>query len=158
MAVVRLPRRVPRLNDDAGTAVVEFIVVAVGLLVPMAYVALSAAAVQTAAFASTEAVREAGRAFSTAATPEQGTMRAQAAARLAFADHGLELPFGALALSCTEGACLAPGSVVEVDLHWSVALPWLPGSMDRDVPARIPIQATQRVPVDDYRSSQAGAS
>jgi len=155
---MRRLRRAPWATSDDGTAVIEFIVVAVGLLIPMAYVALAAAAVQTAAFASTEAVKEAGRAFSTAATPEQGRLRAQVAARLAFADHGLSLPVGALALSCVDGACLAPGSAVEVDLDWTVRLPWLPASVAGDGPVRIPIEATQRIAIDDYRSSQGEAS
>ena len=150
-----MPRRsrAGRRRGDEGAAVIEFIVIGVGMLVPVVYLALSAAAVESAAFASTQAVREAGRAFSTAATPDQGRARAQAAARLAFADHGLALPAGALRLTCADGPCLAPGSVVDVDLDWSVALPWLPGSVSSDVPARVPIRATQRVPVDDYRSS-----
>ena len=42
-------------------------------------------------------------------------------------------------------------TAVEVVLAWEVALPWLPGSVAADVPARIPVEARQRVPVDDYR-------
>jgi hypothetical protein len=144
-------------GEDRGAALLEFIVIGVGVLLPILYLALSAAAVERASFASAQAVREAGRAFSTASTPEQGRSRAQAAARLAFADHGLSLPPGSLRLACGQGACLAPGSVVAVDLEWSVALPWLPYARAADGPVRIPVQASQRVPVDDYRSSPGGS-
>lgn len=152
-------RRHARLGrvDDSGSAMIEFIVIGVGVIVPLAYLAISAVTVQAAAFASTQAVREAGRAFSSATTPQEGRMRAVAAAQLAFSDHGIELPANALRITCTEGECLAPGSVVDVDLAWSVPLPWLPGSLAADVPARIPIEATHRVPVDDYRSSPGAA-
>ena len=148
----------PTRSAEAGSAVVEFVVVAVALLIPIAYLVPAAAAVQSAAFASTQAVREAGRAFSTAATEVDGRQRALAAARLAFSDHGLVLPPGSLRVTCPEGPCLTPGSVVAVDLAWSVALPWLPGSLDSDVPARVPVTATHRVPVDDLRSSPGTAS
>ncbi len=144
--------------DDRGAAMIEFIVIGVGVIVPLAYLAISAVTVQAAAFASTQAVREAGRAFSTSTTAQEGRARARVAAQLAFADQGIELPANALRITCAEGECLAPGSVVDVELDWSVPLPWLPGSLAADVPARIPIEATHRVPVDDYRSSPGAPS
>lgn len=136
---------------DGGSAAIEFIVLGIGLLVPLVYLASAAAALQAAAFASAQAAREAGRAFSSSATPAQGRRLAEAAARLAFADHGLELPRGALSLACTDGPCLSPGSAVEVVLAWEAPLPWLPGTLAADVPARIPVEARQRVPIDDFR-------
>ena len=66
---------------DRGSAAIEFIVLGVGLLVPLVYLASAAATVQAAAFASAQAAREAGRAFSSSATPAQGRQRAVAAAR-----------------------------------------------------------------------------
>jgi hypothetical protein len=136
---------------DRGSAALEFIVLGIGLLVPLVYLATAAAALQAAAFASAQAAREAGRAFSSSATPAQGHRLAESAARLAFADHGLELPRGAMRIACTDGPCLSPGSAVVVVLGWEVALPWLPAALAEEVPARIPIEARQRVPIDDYR-------
>ena len=114
-------------GGEDGSAVIEFIVVGVGVLVPMVYIVLSVMTVHAAAFASTQAVREAGRAFSTASTPGEGRARALAAARIAFRDQGMSLPAGALRVECADGPCLAPGSAVEVRLDWRVPLPWLPG-------------------------------
>jgi hypothetical protein len=156
--VTASPRRRTRrriATDDRGSAALEFIVIGIGILVPLVYLAMAAATVQAAAFASAQAVREAGRAFTSSSTPSDGRLLAQAAARLAFADHGLELPAGALRISCSGGPCLSPGSMVEVALAWEVPLPWLPGSLDADTPARVPVEATHRVPVDDYRSEVA---
>jgi hypothetical protein len=138
--------------DDRGSAALEFIVIGIGILVPLVYLALAAATVQAAAFASTQAVREAGRAFTSSSTPADGRRLAQAAAQLAFADHGLTLPPGGLRITCTGGPCLSPGSIVEVALAWEVPLPWLPGALADDAPARMPVEATHRVPVDDFRS------
>lgn len=144
--------------SEAGSAVVEFIVIGIGVLVPLVYVVLSAMTVHTAAFASAQAVREAGRAFSTAVTASDGRKRALTAARLAFADHGLDLPDEALRLTC-EGPCLTPGSTVDVALDWRVPLPWLPATLAEASAASVPVSAAHRVPIDDYRSSQdAGPS
>ena len=138
------------MRTDRGSAVLEVIALGILVLVPVAYAVLAVAAVQSAAFASAQAVREAGRAFASAATPRAAAGRAEAAARLALADQGYDLPSGALRLSCLRGACLAPGSIVEVRLTWQVPLPWLPASLG-DQPLAIPIEAAQVVPIDDYR-------
>lgn len=149
-----LSRAQPRRRSgacDRGSAAIEFIVLGVGLLVPLVYLAAAAATVQAAAFASAQAAREAGRAFSSSATPTLGRRLAESAARLAFVDHGLVLPSGAMRIACTDGPCLSPGSAVEVVLAWEVPLPWLPGARASDVPARIPVEARHRVPIDDFR-------
>ncbi len=139
--------------DDRGSAVVEFIVIGVAVLVPMVYVVQCVMVVHSAVLASSQAAREAARAFSTAATTADGRHRAVAAARLAFSDQGMDLPGdGGLRLECANGPCLSPGSDVVVTLDWAVPLPWLPESWFSD--ARIPIVAEQRVPIDDLRSDQ----
>lgn len=143
-------------RDDDGAAVVEFVVVGVALLIPLAYLIAAAASVNSAVFASTQAVREAGRAFTLSHDPAIGLQRAQAAAQAAFADQGMALPGRALTIHCPAGRCLAPGSAVEVAVAWDMPLPWLPDlvASDRLV---IPISAAQRIPVDDYRSSQVAS-
>ncbi len=136
--------------DDRGSAVVEFLVMGIAILVPIAYLVQAVMAVQTADLASASAAREAARAFSTAATAVEGQSRAVAAARLAFADQGLEFPRDGLRLTCVDGPCLAPGSAVVVSVDWMVPLPWLPG--DWGDQAGVPVSALQRTPIDDFRS------
>lgn len=136
------------VGDERGSGVTEFIVVAVLVLIPLAYGVLSIVRVQSASFASTQAVREAGRAFMTADAVVQANVRAQAAARLALADHGFALPDGALQVRCS-GPCLAPGSSATVSLNWVVNLPWFPAGFGEV--AAMPITATHHVPVDAYR-------
>jgi hypothetical protein len=141
--------------SESGSALIEFIALGVGLLVPLAYVALAAAAVQSGVFASTQAVREAGRAFVTSATRAEGIARAGVAARLAFDDHAIDLPDDALRVTCVGGPCLAPGSEVLIDLKWHVPLPWLPAGIAGSAPALVPISAVHRIPVDDFRGLPA---
>lgn len=138
-------------DREAGSAIVEFIIVGVCVLVPLGYLVLAAGAVQSAVFASTHAVREAGRAFVTSATAEQGRQRAMAAAALAFDDHGISLPPAAVEVGCAGGPCLTPGSTVVVIVEWRVPLPWLPGSLSQSAPSLLPVRAEHRIPVDDFR-------
>ena len=146
--------RVLRPADERGSALLEVIVVGVALLVPLAYLGLAAATVQSGAFASSQAVREAARAFATAATPEQGRARAAAAVRLALGDHGFTAPADAVRVSCAGAPCLTPGSAVEVRLDWEVPVPWVP-TIVGDGPASVRLSAEHRVPVDDYRRDAA---
>jgi Flp pilus assembly protein TadG len=80
---------VPEPDREEGTALVEFVGVTLLLLLPLLYLVLSVFSVQRAAFAVTQAAREAGRAYSTAPSSAAGLLRAQYAARLAMADQGV---------------------------------------------------------------------
>lgn len=135
-------------EDDRGTAVVEFIVIAVLLLIPLAYGVTSVMRVHAASQATVQAAREAGRAFITADSAGEGRARADSAVHLAFADHGFDVPHEALSIECPAGPCLAPGSSVVVHLDWRVDLPWVPAGL---ATAQIPIVAEHDVPVDVYR-------
>src|SRR5207302_2756298 len=67
------------LRRDDGSAVVEFVWLAVLLLVPLVYVVMAALSVQRAAFAETAAAREAARAYATAGSDAVGEERAEQA-------------------------------------------------------------------------------
>ena len=72
-----------RAADDRGSAVVEFVILAVVLLVPLIYLVLCLARVQAGSYAVAQAAREAGRAFVTAADDGSAEARSRAAARSA---------------------------------------------------------------------------
>lgn len=139
-------------SAERGSAVIEFIVIGVAVLVPMVYIVQCVMTVHSAVLATTQAAREAARAFSTAATAAEGQRRARAAARLAFTDQGIELPVEALRVRCVDGPCLAPGSAVVVTVDWQAPLPWIPDAWSSD--AAVPVRSSQRVPVDELRSDQ----
>ena len=52
------------MRDDTGAAIPEFIVVAVGIMIPLAYVLIALADVLGARSAAQSAVREASRVYS----------------------------------------------------------------------------------------------
>jgi hypothetical protein len=137
------------IRPDRGSAPIEFVVVVVALLVPLVYLVQALASVAAAQLATVQAVREAARAFSGSATPAIGRRQALAAARLAFADQGVEWPGNLLRVSCPGTACLSPGSAVTVRMEWSAPLPWVPPALSST--ARVPLSAWTQTPVDDYR-------
>lgn len=131
---------------DGGTAVVEFVVLAVLVMVPLAYAAVVVLKVHSATYAAVTAAREAGRAYVTADTTSAASARARSAARIAFADYGLADP--ELSIACIDGSCLAPSSGIEVEVRTQVAIPFSPFGDGRSV---IPVSAVHQARVDTYR-------
>jgi pilus assembly protein CpaF len=77
------------LDDDGGTAVIEFVFVAVAVLVPLIYLIVAIATVQRSSLAVSQAAREAGRAFATSDAAGDAPGRVRAAVRIALSDQGL---------------------------------------------------------------------
>ena len=139
-----------RPRGDGGNAMLEFVYLSVLLMVPLVYVLTTVFQVQRAAFGVTEAARQAGRAYATADTADAGTARAQAAARIALRDQGLELG-EPLQLIASDG--VAPGSEVRVVVRHRVVLPLIGGLFGDVVPPNIPVEASHMAVVDRFKSS-----
>lgn len=137
-----------RLERDDGAAIPEFIVVAVGILIPIGYIVVALAQILGAHAAAAHAVREAGRVFVRDTAVQAGQWRAQQAATIAFADRGLDLPERSLRLEC-HPSCLVPGGMVSVAVDWNMPLPWMPGSLASVV--SVPISAREEFVIDTYR-------
>ena len=143
--------RVGRLHcgGDSGTAVVEFVFLAVLLLVPLSYIVLAVFSVQRAAFAVTAATREAGRAYVTT-TDGDPMARAQGAAALALRDQGLNLPAGGVRVSC-DGDCTSPGTAVHMSLDYTVALPMVPRALGGHPIGAMAVRGRHTEWVDEFR-------
>lgn len=142
-----------RRTTDEGSAMVEFVYLAVLLMVPLVYLLVTVFQVQSAAFGVTEAARQAGRAFATAESAGQGELRATAAATLAMGDQGLALRDDGVSVAAPQG--LAPGASVTVVVRHDVTLPILGGLFGK-VPPTIPVRATHVEVVDRFREAPAG--
>jgi hypothetical protein len=128
-----------RLSTERGSALVEFVFVALVVFVPLVYVVAGFSAVQRGVFASTAAAREAGRAMGTAPDPVTGHARALRAAQLAVEDQHVDatdvrlayVPRGA---SCESGGgyspTLTPGEEFSVCVTVTVRIPLLPEFID----------------------------
>ena len=141
--------------DESGTAIVEFVWLAILLLVPLLYIVLAVFDTQRAAYAASAAARSASRAFVTA--PDQSTAysRAETAARLAVGDQGIDAARVTLTISCRPDPqrCLAPGSVVAAEVRSAADLPLMPTALGGNTP-RIAVAAVHRSPYGTFREAR----
>ena len=128
-----------RLPAERGSAIVEFVFIALVVFLPLVYVVAGFSAVQRGVFASTEAAREAGRALGTAPDPVAGQARAQAAVAIAVEDQSVHATDVVLAYAPVGGGCgaagsyqptLTPGEEFTVCVTATVRIPLLPDFND----------------------------
>jgi hypothetical protein len=139
-----------RLRADDGSAIVEFVYLAILLMIPLAYLLLTVFRVQGATYAVSSATREAGRVFVTSGSGEADA-RATTAASIVMADSGLEIDARHLRIRCSAHPCLTPGANVEIAIGYDVALPFLPRFLDGAVPASIHVVGRHLEVVDRFR-------
>jgi hypothetical protein len=138
------------LRGDDGNAIVEFVYLAVLLMIPLAYLLLTVFRVQGAMYAVSSATREAGRVFVTSGSGDADA-RSTTAASIVMADGGLELDARELSIRCSAHPCLTPGANVEIAIGYDVALPFLPRFLDGAVPASIHVVGRHLEVVDRFR-------
>ena len=128
-----------RLGDEGGSAIVEFVFIALVVFVPLVYLVAGFSAVQRGVFAATEAAREAGRALGTAPDPGTGRARAEAAVAIAVADQSVEATDVVLGYAPVGAGCdgaggyrpsLTPGEEFIVCVRVTVRVPMLPDFID----------------------------
>jgi hypothetical protein len=140
-----------RAAGEGGSAVVEFVFLAVLLMVPLFYLVMMLARLQAGAYAASTAAREAGRAFVTATSEDEAQAQAQAAARIAFEDQGFGRGDAALVLRCDGSPCVRPEGRIEMSTTVVVPLPLVPSFARRVVPLQVPVRASHVAVVDRFR-------
>ena len=140
-------------REESGSAVVEFIVLGVVLLIPLVYLVMFMARIQPG-HRDRRGPRE-GRprlrhrfSPSGAAAPA----RAQAAADLAFDDQGFA-GRGTIAVSCDGSPCLRPEGRISATARVIVPLPLIPAFARQVIPLEVPVSATHVSTVDRFRGS-----
>ena len=134
---------------EQGSAVVEFVFLAVLLMVPLFHLVMVLARLQAGAYAVSGAAREAGRAYTTATVPAKAPARAEAAAGVAFSDQGFD-GLGSVSIACDGDPCLRPDGRVVVTASVTVPLPLVPSVFAGVLPTSIPISATHVATVDRF--------
>jgi hypothetical protein len=145
-----------RREDERASAIIEFVFVAVLVLVPLIYLIVAVAVVQRSRLATTNAARDVGRAIATSATAGQAEVRAQAALRAALHGQGLtpaevELRYVDAGADCRSPATvpsLAPASVFAVCVIRHQPLPAVPTVLSG---RGVTIIGRYLVHVDDFR-------
>jgi Flp pilus assembly protein TadG len=147
-------RRVLPDTDERGTALIEFVWLALLLLIPLVYVVLEVFDAQRTSYAAAAAARSAGRAFATAPDAASAYARAHEAVRLAFADQGVEEPVR-LTIRCRPDPqhCLSPGSVITAEVHTTARLPLMPAVLGSSTP-RIRVESVHSAPYGTFREAR----
>jgi Flp pilus assembly protein TadG len=140
-----------RAVGERGSAIVEFVFLAVVLMVPLLYLVMTLSRLQAGAYAASTAAREAGRAFVTASEPAAAEQRATAAARIAFEDQGFVTSETRLAMSCDGTPCLRPDGRIEMSTTVTVPLPLIPSFARGVLPLEVPVTASHVAVVDRFR-------
>jgi hypothetical protein len=145
-----------RRGADGGSAIVEFVFLAVTFLLPLTYLLAAVALVQRNEVALAAAARNAGRAFATTDQPNEVDERVRTAVRLALTDQGLPedavVRFVAADAPCTAPPVaprLEPGTEFAVCATRSVALPGVPTVL---AGRGIRVVGRYVVHVDDFRT------
>ena len=112
-------------EEEEGSAMVEFVFLAIGLMIPIVYLVLSVAQLQASSFAAIGAADHAAKVFVGAETEGDARARANSAVSTALANMGVPAGNASTSITCSE-ACLEPGSTVTVSVNINVPLPLLP--------------------------------
>ncbi len=137
-----------RRNSDreSGEATVEFIGMAVILIIPVAYFIITIAAIQAAVFASEAAAREAGRIL--ANNPDSATHVSRQVDQI-FTDYPVNGTHN-LEVVCQPQPC-ANAKTVHVQVSTKVQLPLIPNAFQSVLVPSVPISADYVVPVSAVR-------
>lgn len=150
-----------RLDErgDNGSAVVEFVFLAVVLMIPVVYLVLSLGRVQEAAFAAEAVSRDVSRAAvvggvdalqegsSYREAERAGRERAAAALATTLADFHVNPTDATVDLACTADPCFTPGSDVTVAVTIDVELPLIGAVLPQ---AHVTVSSSGSSPVDGY--------
>jgi len=126
-------------DAEQGSAIVEFVFIALVVFLPLVYIVAGFSAVQRGVFAANAAAREAGRAMGTAPDPVTGQAWAGAAVAIAVADQSVEATDVVLAYAPVGAGCedagsytpaLTPGEEFTVCVTVTVRVPLLPEFID----------------------------
>ena len=134
---------------DAGNASLEFIGVAVILMIPLVYGIIALSQLQSAVFGVNGAAQMAARAYANASTDSTGRYAAWRSAYLAGRNHGLYITSDQVSVTCDLANCLTPGASVRVLVRTTahVGVPLFSGNL--------PLHASHVFVMDPYRQAPA---
>lgn len=145
-----------RSADDDGSASLEFITAGLVLLVPIVYLIVALAVVQSATLAVDGAARQATRVYVQSSTPAAGRAAVATAIAVTLDDYGLDADTASVEITChpRAAACLTRRGFVTVSIRTVVPLPLMPPLLDLGLPAGVPVEATATEQVSRFWGSR----
>jgi hypothetical protein len=153
---MRLSKCSTELGADEGSAAVEFITVGLLLLVPIVYLVLALASIQSASFAVEGAARQASRVFVQAESVAGGEAAAARAIAVTLADYGLDAGDAQISISCRPDPadCLTRRGFVTVSVSIVAPLPLFPAVLGTDIPVGVKIDSVSTEQVSRFAGSR----
>ncbi|MCX2746534.1 hypothetical protein OOZ51_01730 [Arthrobacter sp. MI7-26] len=111
---------------ERGSAVVEFTLLSLLLMVPVVYFIVTIGQVQGGSFAVVGAADQAAKVYVTRKEASQGRVAAEQAAALTLADYGHSAQRATVDVACDRDDCLSAGTAVTVTVKLTVPLPMVP--------------------------------
>ncbi|MFF2297392.1 hypothetical protein [Arthrobacter sp. NPDC058127] len=116
----------PGCDSERGSAVVEFVLLSILLMVPVVYFIVTMGQIQGGSFAVVGAADQAAKVFVMQKDTAQGRVAAEQAVLLILADYGHSAEQAALDVACDRSDCGSAGAAVTVTVRLTVPLPMLP--------------------------------
>ncbi|HZK05803.1 MAG TPA: hypothetical protein VFC82_08135 [Actinomycetaceae bacterium] len=138
-----------RLQDEDGSAVIEFLGLAFVLLIPLVYLVIAFFQIQGAAFAAEGAARDAGRLMAAGRDELVGRQAAAMAIEIAFDDAGITAD-PVVSIACGASPCLTGGATIQVIVSTEVPLPLIPLGVVDALGATVPVEGTAVHVVDRF--------
>lgn len=125
----RLAARLGGVHDESGSSIIEFLMLAVLLMIPTVYFLIGVSTVQAATYAGVGAADQAAKIYASGGEISAGERahRAELAARSVLQDYGIEASRASVSRSCPTGGCDAAGDVVAYDVEIRVPVPLVSG-------------------------------
>lgn len=138
-----------RWRAEDGNALVEFVVLAVALLLPALYLVLTLGSVQSAVFAADIIARDTARIHAVEQDPARAQHRSSDHAEMVLEDFGLSAR-DAVEVSCTHDPCATAGGTVTATVRIPVPIPGLGPVLGQKGP--VTVSSGHAVQVDQYRA------
>lgn len=132
------------MNDDCGSAALEFITVGVILLVPLVYLIVALGSIQEHMLGAEAAARHLARVIALAPDAETAAEHGDRVVENIADQYGIERGSLEVSVTCAPrtAACPAPGALVTVVVATRVPLPLVPSVLGLDAAASIPVEGT----------------
>lgn len=115
-----------RCDSERGSAVVEFTLLSLLLMVPIVYFIVTIGQVQGGSFAVVGAADQAAKVYVARKDNSEGRVAAEQAALLTLADYGHSAQQATVNIACDRDDCLSAGTAVTVTVKLKVPLSMVP--------------------------------
>ncbi|WP_261623515.1 hypothetical protein [Nesterenkonia marinintestina] len=121
-----LRRRLGSVRDDAGSSIIEFVVLATVVMVPVVYLIVALSGLQSASYASVGAADQAAKMQAGGeATDDEADARAEAAVAAVLEDFDIDRSQAEVSIECPSGGCEQDGDLIMVTVDITVPVPVL---------------------------------